>query len=577
MLFETLQTITEVFLLTLLPGYFLVLAVFKDKHLDLGERILLSAVSSISLNTYLMYIGNLLFRIPIKTENIVIEITASSILFMAAYLIRLKELPYLYIEEFKTETVLKNASIAALICLNIVLTYSIHAGYGYPYLIDEWNHLTEAVKIIDTGNIDTGNIHLETGFHIFTAEVIEITGQDPEVICTYLPLLFTALASLAVYVSTNKITSSYVTGLLAMIFYAGLPNNVELKGSWFSLPSALAHCYIYTGIYISAEVFNKKRLTYLFLYILFISSLTVIHPSSMIYIQATTAAYFLINIRHMGGKVLYEAIALTLPTVMLFMPYFICNIGPQHVIELISNSFIKPAEETTKPLHILEAYSILPALIALTGLIHSRKDLKKRIFIAMLLTPAVNLILFHTWSQTVTASYTGNIYYILLTLAPLSAAGFYEIFYIIGHVVYSKPAIYVLALITVAAIAYITIQPKIMQQNKLYKLVDSDLYETVKWFEKNRGRHNIVLSRPEISAVIYPLSRNNPMSTFNTVNNKALEDNRRFFREDCEGKEKIIEEYNISHLILKKTDRVKCSNLKTIYIGRDFYIYEVVY
>ena len=576
-------------LIMLLPGYALVLALFAKKRLDFSERILLSVISSISANILSLFILNTVLKIPLNTNTLPIEILALTIIFSAIYLLRTRELPYVYIEDIDLGSALKTASVIAVLALNFTLVYSIHTGYKYPYIQSEWHHLAEGVKFVDSSGIDHRDPYyrnsttasdaglLETGFGLLLAEILLLTGQKPVLVYPYLPAVFACVSALAAYAFTYRITKNHVIGLISMLFFAGLQSNINVTGPWFFLPLTLGFPFVYTILYLTTESAEKSKKAGYILAALALAALSLIHPWTTAITLPIIAAYFLTR----PGLVKKNAagLAALILTPLLLLAYAYTNYGIS--LEYLSKNFVIrglniPVKEITEPAYLLNVYGILPLILALAGIAYIviRNKKKERIVALWAMLAASDILLFHAAGLTILAPYEAVLYYLMLALIPLSAIGLYKTLEKIDGRIRNNTVTAILTIAALAAVAYTMFAPYYENGQDLYRIIDNGSFEGLKWLEQNRGHHNVVLSRPETSSAIYPLTGNYVVSVLG-VNSSGLEDNRRFFRSDCDGKKQIIIKHGVDYLFLKKDDRIGCDYARTIYSQKGVYIYEV--
>jgi len=136
---------------------------------------------------------------------------------------------------------------------------------------------------------------------------------------------------------------------------------------------------------------------------------------------------------------------------------------------------------------------------------------------------------------------------------------------------------FITSLVCIGVAALLLFTPYYSGRGSLYKIVDDDSYYGLKALEKT-GQHHIVLARPEISSAIYPITRNYVVSIIPAqleTNNTRLEDNRRFFMTDCDGKRQIIKKYSVEYVFVRGDDAKDCPGFKLIFREKGSYIYEV--
>ncbi|KKP88935.1 MAG: hypothetical protein UR94_C0045G0001, partial [Parcubacteria group bacterium GW2011_GWA2_36_10] len=125
----------------------------------------------------------------------------------------------------------KNHKILIIITLIAVfiLVYQPHFNYPMPLHIDEWHHLSEALRMENYGeyfqalkaeatNKFSG---MEIGFHFFLFLISWIF--DLVAIYQFLPALWAAFSALAIfYVTYKKTNKNFWLAWLAIIFFASI-------------------------------------------------------------------------------------------------------------------------------------------------------------------------------------------------------------------------------------------------------------------------------------------------------------------------------------------------------------------
>ncbi len=599
MLTDVLNILLGTLLLFFVPGYALVIALFPKKGLDIYEKISISIISSISINILPIFVLNYVFKIPINYYTVV----ASALLFTAAciiiYFLRTREIPEFYYEihEYGLQKVLRVLCVLALVAANFLLVYSIHQNYSYPYMLDEWQHMAEGIQVQDNAGIVLQNPYykdggagiesgfFEKGFHVFLSELFMLTGQDPVRIYAIMPALFAAITALIVFTFAYKTTNNYAIGLFTMLFYAALRSNVSVLGPWFYVPLTMGFAYIYAILYLFSAGLERYRLRLLLLSSLFLLTLALIHPWSAAVVFPAIILYPFLrpgilkekNVHLIAGIMLIPFLSLGYIIKIMWQGTFEKTLSYFTANFLVSGLGI-PVTEAASPAYIISFYGIVPLLLALAGAYYIIKKKKgiERIFLAWAAFIAAIIIMFQITGKTVLAPYERILYYAFLSFVPLSAIGLYAVLEYLTKKTKNTKTRFLISLLCIGALAYILFAPYYESRAGLYKIIDDDTYSGIKALEKT-GTHQIVLARPEISSAIYPITRNyvisiNPAQL--SAGKQALEDNRRFFMTDCDGKSQILERYGVDYIFVRAEDAQDCPGMKLIYREKGSYIYE---
>ncbi len=599
MLTDILNVSLGMLLLFFVPGYALVLALFPKKGLDLYEKISIAVLSSITISILPIFTLNYVFKTPIDYYTIVASSLFVTLACVIIYFLRSRKMPEFYFEihEYGLQKFLRLFCVLALLAANFLLVYSVHQDYSYPYLLDEWQHIAEGIQVQDNAGIVLHNPYyrdggsgielgfFENGFHVFLAEFFMLTGQEPVRIYAILPALFAAATALVVFTYTYKTSGSYGTGLFAMLFYAALRSNVSVLGPWFFVPMTLGFAYIYAILYLFSAGIERYSLRLLLLSSVFLLTLALIHPWSAAVVFPAIILYLILRPGILKEKNAH-LIAGIMVIPLLSLDYIINVVwqgtlektGPYFTENFLISGLGLPVNEAASPAYIVSFYGIIPLLLALAGAYYIVKKKKgpERIFLAWAAFIAAEIALFQVTGKTVLAPYERIMYYAFLSYVPLSAIGFYALIEYVTKKTQNMNHRFLASLLCIGALAWLLFTPYYLSRPGLYKIIDDDTYSGIKALEKT-GTHHVVLARPEISSAIYPIAKDyviaiNPSQL--SADQKALEDNRRFFMTDCDGKLQVLEKYGADYVFARAGDAQDCPGLKLIYREKGSYIYE---
>ncbi|MBN2251451.1 MAG: hypothetical protein JW724_05195 [Candidatus Altiarchaeota archaeon] len=593
--------ILGILVLVLPPGYALTLAVLPKTRIENHERATLALVSGISLNVLVMFFLNGLAGIPLNSSTLAAEIIASTILFFGIYLLRTRELPYIYIEDHGFSGLLRGFTLAAFLASIMLLTYGIHQGCGYPYVLDEWHHLAQGMHAIDAEGIVLKNPYYKTngeglesgffekGFHLLIAEIFLATGREPVSVYVILPALTAALTALCAFTLTCRVTGSFNSGLLSMLFFATLQSNIELLGPWFFVPLSLGFAYIYAVFYMAVEGLERRSPARLFLSAFNLLALAFIHPWSAGFVIPVILIYIASRPDIVRGNVKGLLMLLLLP--LLSFAYILGIIWKGDLlasVEYFAERYLVRTLEIpvwrpggiANPFYVAGFYGLVPLLLALIGIAYTifRKSTKERILISWTLLMFTIMVLYHLTGSTILAPYERIIYYMALSMVPLSAIGLTVVLERLSLRVQNRFLAVFLSLLLITAVMAPVLSTYQKNKERLYRIVDDRSYAALKTLGQVIGEGNVVLARTEISSAIYPVTKNHVVSISPGqlgAGERGLEDNRLFFKSGCGVKKGIVDKYEVDYVFLDYADRVECDFLSGIYTSKGFYIYRV--
>jgi hypothetical protein len=556
MLTDFIFSLPALFFILFIPGYALVSALYPKKPLEWPEKILTAILLSITLNIISTLALNVILNIPFQLSALMIQNALFIIVFSAAYFIRLRRVPRFYLElhEYNTEKFLKTPAVIILLLSTVLLAYSVHLSYQFPFLPDEWNQISEAKKIIDNNRIT------DSGFQLLLAQIYIMTGQIPAYYSIYLPAIFSGLAALGICVFAKKITDSTHIALLSILFFAGLKSNGALSGAWFLTPAVLAAAFIFAILYFLTSGLEEKSKTKTGIAGLLMLGLASIEPLS----AALTAIVFLIyhvirrkeakeNILQIGVFYLITVVALLITLSPLF------------------GTTTQTPKLISAPQYPILYYGIIPFVLALIGALYCiKKNKSNTLILSWAALVLVLIIIFQIAGLTILMPYAQTLYLSLLILAVLSACGLYWILEVINSKIRINVVAALISILLIAASAYALFPDYYDSTKSLGKPMDDRTYDAIKWLARTKGNASLVLTRPEIAPIIPAITSN--LTTLNTTSSKDVYE---YFMSDCSGKKDIIRKYNVTYVLVSIEDKIDCEFLPWIYIQKGIYIYEV--
>ncbi|TKJ17506.1 hypothetical protein CEE44_03145 [Candidatus Woesearchaeota archaeon B3_Woes] len=470
-------------------------------------------------------------------------------------------------------------------------------NYPFPYHNDEWNHIAQAKYLIENKELPFVNPYfidkekhenLETGFHVFLAELFLFTKINWIENFGLLPMFLIIINSFLIFVFVRHITKNFYIALFSLLFFALLKNNVNFLGNWFFIPLTFSLIFIYAFfilLFMFLEKPDKKSLLAL-LGTLLVSFF--IYPLSTILIFLITSLYLLLN-KDSFNKIYYlfkksnkhETKTFKKNTTIFIFLLIVASI-------MLSQSFIKwnqlvfnqlwTLPEITYDMMIL--YGVIPLIFALIGIWQTYIKYNK-IFLLWLIPLLINLYLYLIYKITLFIPYPRAVFYIFIGMATLSGIGFYYICNIIYKWRNKLDFEFIKELsnetfFTLGLFVFLIMFHGYYNQTEntsLYHSSDLYDYDSINFIDNNFDNNKIVLAPPFISTTIYPISGNYVIAAMDAnLNGRDSDFYLNFMKKDCNNKINLIKKNNIS-LILTKT-KINCDEVKLIYQNKGSFVYQ---
>jgi hypothetical protein len=492
---------------------------------------------------------------------------------------------------------LKNLSIIILIIFASILVYKVHLNYSYPYQDpheasfivekqnnyypyplhgDEWTHLAQATYLIENKKIpelnpylkDSGNkLNLESGFHSFLAQFFTLTKLDPILNYQYLPAIILIISLLSIILLIMLITNNFYISLLSSLFFLSIKNNVNLMGVWFLVPLTFSIFIIYLFFY--CFLHKNKRLKYLS--ILFYLASLFVYPAATVLTTLILVIYLLIN-KKLNKYHLILLSILILASLVLFRNNL------QHLLDVFIFRYgWTGAFEFNYS--IIKMYGLVAFLLALIGLIYTYTKKLNKILIIWPLICSIPVLMYPIVKFTLFLPYQRAFFYLLISLAPLSAVGLSYLVEYVHNLIkrYDKIA-------AVFIIIIVTIFIFINQFNNYYRIddkrflplhfINEDDYQALKWVKNSYGGGNLVMANLLTAFGVYPISQNYvvamPLSNLQGGNENLVN---QFYDSDCQTKENILIKNKIN--LVYNYNKINCTFLKEVY-DKNVYVYEAI-
>lgn len=463
-----------------------------------------------------------------------------------------------------------------------LVAYSPHYHYPFPSHIDEWHHISEAIRL-QKGEYIGGVTGYRVGFQLLLVPLLKFT--DPIKFYKFLPAAWAVISGLSLfYLVYKKTGKQFFVALFAMIFFASIKSNVNITGLWFFTPLSFCIPFIYLYVYLfteGAEKQNKK---------LIIASLAVMvliipfHSISFLFSVPFLLIYSLFNIGYFKKEWKFFSIFLIVPLFGLVFFKFMTKI-PWH--SLAGKTF--SALQFKRGWGVLEIensffelYSMIGYILAALGLlfIFTRREYLKK-YLAYGLWPIAVLasILFYRKADVSYLSpYQRNLYYFAVSLPLLSALGLDYLFKMavkladrfksLKENIKLKAAVIQMISIIVIFFAFKSYW-NIPKQIDLYEVIDEDEYEAFLFLKKFPPA--VVMSSPRISTGLFPITGHTPVADYFFYGNRA-DAERFFYTDECAVKEELIKKYKVKYVLSRSP--IDCG-WTSIYKRSGVYIYEI--
>jgi hypothetical protein len=449
--------------------------------------------------------------------------------------------------------------IVAVSIFIFLLVYSPHFNYSFPFHIDEWHHITEAIKLGE-GDYSGGGIGYRIGFHVFLLGLSYIF--DLVSIYQFLPAIWAVLTSLVLfYVVYRKTEKNFFIALFAMIFFASLKSNVNIGGLWFFTSLTFAIPFIFLYIFFFTEGIEKQNKKFIFISLGIMAFLIPVHSISVLFALPFLFIYCLFHIDYVKKEWKFFSLFLIIPLLGIML-YSSLN----HLSFLKSIGSILEDLQFKKGWGVLEAnnsffeiYSPIGYLLALFGIFFSIFYGKYKEYLSYILWTVVtfvSVIYYKLFDISYLVPYQRTFYYFAISLPLLSAFGLYGLIKIKDNFIecssivdknYAKKFISLIIILIVLFFCFYSYS-SLPKATVLYKLIDDKDYSAM-LFLKNlpEGR---VMAPAEISSTIYVIAGKEPVGAIYFYGNRTESEN--FFKTgNCSEKNKILKRNKVSYVLSK--------------------------
>jgi hypothetical protein len=328
--------------------------------------------------------------------------------------------------------IMRGIIICLILLFNCFIVYSPHIDYPYPFHYDEWAKIEGSVNSIADRNFWEQGVGAKTegGFYMYLIPMILAADMDPILDYKYFPMIFMAMASLALYCFLKRVTGSFSVAIFAMLFFASLKTNVNVLGPWFFTPLTMAFPFIYLFFYSFVRGVNNGSEKFFIVSCIFLLSLVMIHFFSALFIVPIAAIYLIVNWRFVSKKFYLLLPALVIPFLgfLFSMSTFPKGKGIQGLISIVLDKGLEIAYPVNwisllPKYKLLVFYGTIAVVLACIGFVLCIK--KNRIFSIWAAVTGIwfycNMLLSQGAGYLI--PYLSLLFYFLLALVPLSAIG----------------------------------------------------------------------------------------------------------------------------------------------------------
>lgn len=472
--------------------------------------------------------------------------------------------------------------IGLVLMATALLVYTPHYGYPFPRHVDEWHHITEAIKLQKGGY--AGGI---TGFRVGFQIILLLLSKISSLIYLYqfLPAIWAVISAFVLfYVVYRKTHNQFYTAAFSMIFFASIKSNVNITGLWFFTPLSFSIPFIYLYVYLFTEGVEKQRNKYILLSLFIMIFLIFIHSISVLFAIPFLAVYSIFNLKYIKKEWKFFTSFLTIPIIGAIFFKFMTKVTWKSLISrLVSSLQFKYGWGVLELKNsFFELYSLAGYILAVLGLIlvlSNKENFKKHLAYALWpISMLISIIIYRKTNVSYLSPYQRNLYYFAISLPLFSAYGLDYLLNLAKGLVntivvkekreISKKIVSVIVFLIIVFFTFVSYRD-IPKHIDLYEIMNKAEYQAL-LFLATIPEKTVVMAVPRVSTAIYPIAGHEPVATFFFYGNRS--DSEKFFRsENCLVKQEILKKYKVKYVLTPTP--INCG-WKMIY-SEGIFIYEV--
>jgi len=323
----------------------------------------------------------------------------------------------------------------ALLAVGFIV-YTPHWNYPYPFHVDEWHHIAQSTRMGE-GVYTLSLQSAELGFQFFLYLVGSLVNLVT--VYQYFPALWAIMSAGAVaWVTYKNFNKNVLITIATIVAFASIKSNVNIIGLWFFTPLTFAIPLIYLYIYFLTKGIAENNRKLFFVGVGIAVGLIFVHAISVFFAVPFLALYTYLHREtfkiHRRDIVIFSSVAV----VGFFFAAHILHLSP-------IPAFIRLLHMITFPYgwgvvemqnSYTEFYSTTGVFLSLLGVAYLLQHKQRRYYAWYLLWPLTLLIMilvFRLTHYSLLSPYQRNLYYLALSLPPLSGLGTYY-----GYRLYSK-------------------------------------------------------------------------------------------------------------------------------------------
>ncbi len=438
------------------------------------------------------------------------------------------------------------------------LVYAPHFSYPYPLHVDEWHHITEALKL-GSGEYTSGSFGLEIGFHLF----LYLLSKFFDLISVYkfLPAIWAVFSSLTLFYVVMKKSRNFWISFFAMIFFASIKSNVNILGLWFFTPLTFSIPFIFLYIHFFSEGLARENKKYILIsfgimfFLIFVHSISVFFSAMFLIFTAFYYRSYIFK----EWKFFSLFIFIPVTGALFYKQLFNLNFS-----ELFINIFSALQFKTGWTIFELdnsffEIYSLIGYFLAFIGFFYLVFSKLKRVsYITYLFWPLMLLLsifLYRVIDVSYFSPYQRNLYYFALSLPLLSAFGMNLIIekfasnkYYISNAKFIFNRFLSFLLIVLFLLSSFVSYYELPSGLKIYHLIEDSDLEALDYLSELK--HTKVMAPKDVSNALYALTGHEPVGALYFYGNGEAVD--LFFSSECDVKEDILEEQEVEYVFSRE-------------------------
>ena len=318
-----------------------------------------------------------------------------------------------------------------------ILVYSPHFGYPLPFHIDEWHHISEALRLGNYGEYfeslrvmaERRFSGMEIGFHFVLFLISWVFNLVS--IYQFLPAIWAVFSALALfYVVYKKSSHNFYLAILAVVFFGSIKSNINLTGLWFFTPLTFSIPIIFLYLYFFTEGVQTENKKFILISLFLMLILIPTHSISVLFALPILTLYLLFNFKYFLKNILFFLTFLLVPAVGILFYKYTLGIEWGNLISHFWQSVQFKygwgvLELKNSPAEIYSWTGYFFAFLGILAIFFGKKAEEYFLFLIWLAVMILQIIIYYTTGISYFSPYQRNFYYLALSLPFLSAFGLY--------------------------------------------------------------------------------------------------------------------------------------------------------